>query len=142
MRQDVTTSMLWEALNCMQEEKFNDAIPADDKTLALIKLFQGKKKITDSKDFHPLADKLGITSDELEEMAYAMLQSFWSNGRAMEKGMKFDVDDNELKMGIEVEYEHTNNKIMAYRIAIDHLAEIPDYYTRLAKMEKEGGVED
>ena len=26
---------------------------------------------------------------------------------------------------------------MAKRIALDHLAECPDYYTRLAKMEKE-----
>jgi hypothetical protein len=46
--------------------------------------------------------------------------------------------NKELKMGIEVEYEHTNSKNMAKEIAMDHLMEIPDYYTRLKKMEKEG----
>lgn len=55
---------------------------------------------------------------------------------------KFDVTvakiNKELKMGIEVEYEHTNSKNMAKEIAMDHLMEIPDYYTRLKKMEKEG----
>jgi len=33
--------------------------------------------------------------------------------------------------------EHTNNKLVAKRIVLDHLAEFPDYYTRLAKMEDE-----
>lgn len=47
------------------------------------------------------------------------------------------VDSEQLKMGIEVEYEHTNDPRIAERIALDHLAEFPDYYTRLAKMEEE-----
>jgi hypothetical protein len=38
-------------------------------------------------------------------------------------------------MGIKVEMEHTKNKTIAKRIALDHLAELPDYYTRLLKME-------
>jgi hypothetical protein len=41
-------------------------------------------------------------------------------------------------MGIKVEMEHTKDKDMAKQIALDHLTEIPDYYTRLASMEKEG----
>jgi hypothetical protein len=48
-----------------------------------------------------------------------------------------DVDPDELKMGIEVEYEHTTSKCLSTRIALDHLAEIPDYYTRLKRMEEE-----
>lgn len=40
--------------------------------------------------------------------------------------------------GIEVEMEHTDDKNKASEIAKDHLFEIPDYYTRLEKMEKEG----
>jgi hypothetical protein len=35
------------------------------------------------------------------------------------------------------ELEHTKNTKMARDIAMDHLAEMPDYYTRLKKMEKE-----
>jgi len=43
----------------------------------------------------------------------------------------------QIKDGTKVEYEHTNDKETAKEIAKDHLEEIPDYYTRLDKMEKE-----
>ena len=56
----------------------------------------------------------------------------------------FDV--RQMKMGRNVEKEHTDNPKLADEIAKDHLAEIPDYYTRLNKMEadakKEGSYTD
>jgi hypothetical protein len=42
---------------------------------------------------------------------------------------------NQLRMGIPIEYEHTRDKDLATDIALQHLEEIPDYYTRLKKME-------
>jgi len=66
-----------------------------------------------------------------------------NQGRAEEKGLTADeVDPKELAMGIEVEKEHTDTVELAEEIALDHLAEIPDYYTRLKKMEKEAGVKE
>lgn len=54
---------------------------------------------------------------------------------------KFDVDRNQiieqLNKGIKVEMEHTNDIILSAEIAMDHIAEIPDYYDRLEKMEDE-----
>jgi hypothetical protein len=54
---------------------------------------------------------------------------------------KFNVSiqkiEKELSMGTKIEMEHVNSKSMAKEIAMDHLVEIPDYYTRLKKMEKE-----
>jgi len=44
----------------------------------------------------------------------------------------------ELDMGTKIEMEHVNSKNLAKEIAMDHLVEIPDYYTRLKKMEKDG----
>lgn len=44
--------------------------------------------------------------------------------------------EQELTRGIEVEQEHTSNKEVARQIALDHLAELPDYYTRLKTMEE------
>jgi hypothetical protein len=41
----------------------------------------------------------------------------------------------QLKKGIEIELEHTTNRAMAKEIALDHLNEMPDYYTKLDKME-------
>ena len=58
------------------------------------------------------------------------------------------VDPKEFHMGLNVELEHgtinaatnitNDDPVMTAKIAWAHLNEIPDYYTRLAKMEKEG----
>lgn len=53
------------------------------------------------------------------------------------KKHKVDVESikSQLKIGIEVEQEHTTNKKTAEEIALDHLWELPDYYTKLKKVE-------
>ncbi len=61
-------------------------------------------------------------------------------GRADGKDIT-DFDLQELLMGIKVEQEHTTDKMTALEISTDHLEEIPDYYTRLEKMEKEAEEE-
>jgi transposase len=53
-------------------------------------------------------------------------------------GVTLSKIEKELRTGISVEKEHTGSATMAKEIAMDHLVEIPDYYTRLKKMEKEG----
>jgi hypothetical protein len=63
-------------------------------------------------------------------------------------GIKWDkFDINQYKMGMMVELEHgtvnpltnvTNDELLTTgKIALAHLNEFPDYYTRLVKMEKE-----
>lgn len=47
-----------------------------------------------------------------------------------------DFDPAQLARGMKVEMEHTNNKAIAREIAKDHLTEDPEYYVKLAKMEK------
>ncbi len=59
---------------------------------------------------------------------------------------KFDVE--QFRMGLDVELEHgtahrvtnvtNDNSEMTAKIALAHLNEIRDYYTRLEKMEEEG----
>jgi hypothetical protein len=51
-----------------------------------------------------------------------------------------DVDPDELMMGLDVEMEHTTNKKIAREIALDHLAEDPEYYTKLKSIHKENPV--
>lgn len=71
-----------------------------------------------------------------ESMEIDFVSEFFEKGRAKEKGItESDVDQDELKRGIKVEYEHTSSEIIARRIALDHLAECDDYYTKLKKME-------
>ena len=53
------------------------------------------------------------------------------------KKHRMDVSDiqKQLDMGAPIEHEHTRNQKLAVEIALQHLDEIPDYYTRLKKME-------
>ena len=61
------------------------------------------------------------------------------------KWNKFDVE--QFRMGLDVELEHGardpetdvthSDPTITGKIALAHLKEFPDYYTRLAKMEKE-----
>jgi hypothetical protein len=54
------------------------------------------------------------------------------------KKHKVSVSDIEkqLDIGVPIEHEHTKDKDLAKDIALQHLGEFPDYYTRLSKMEK------
>lgn len=52
----------------------------------------------------------------------------------MSVGMKpSDFDAEQLEEGIEEEYEHTCDRRLAQKIAMDHLAEDPDYYRKLSR---------
>jgi len=57
-------------------------------------------------------------------------------GGFADKSESEDFDSKQLKMGIKVEMEHTDDPKIAQEIAMDHLKEIPDYYTRLKVMEQ------
>jgi phosphoribosylaminoimidazole carboxylase (NCAIR synthetase) len=47
----------------------------------------------------------------------------------------------ELNIGIKVEMEHVDDEKLSKEIALDHLFEIPDYYSRLEDMESEAKKE-
>jgi hypothetical protein len=71
----------------------------------------------------------------------------------MELGMDFETlkyDLEQFRMGLDVELEHGrrspktdvsgDDSIITGKIALAHLTEYPDYYTRLAVMEREAAV--
>ena len=83
-----------------------------------------------------LMSKKAFTTDEARDIGKAI-------------GMDFKVYDiEEFRIGLAVELEHGshdpetdvigNDEHKAGKIAWAHLKEIPDYYTRLQKMEAEG----
>ncbi len=81
-------------------------------------------------------EKKKFTAEEAQKIG-EMLGIDWS---------KFDID--QFRMGMDVELEHgtvdphTNvtddDPLLTGKIALAHLNEIPDYYTRLDEMEKVG----
>jgi len=112
----------------------------DDIRDAVLRLFKAKGKPTRN-DLNDLARTLDVSSDDLNAVIIDLLDAFSSKvGRHLDT-KDTEVDAAELKRGIEVEHEHTDSDYIARLIALDHLAELPDYYTRLDKMEAEGETE-
>lgn len=110
-----------------------------DKTFlrcAVTKFFTENPNPDDS-DFHALADSLKISPHELEEVAYELLSGLIKGVGKHKRVPITKFDSEQVKMGLEVEKEHTDTPAIAQQIAKDHLAEFPDYYTRLKKMEDE-----
>lgn len=109
----------------------------DDVDSAIINFFKENPNPDDSK-VHGLAEQLKMNPHDLESKIYALLSSKLTNDVISFK--KSDVPDDkfdpaQLKMGIEVEKEHTDDPTIAKAIAKAHLSELPDYYTRLQKIE-------
>ena len=82
------------------------------------------------------------------------MKKVFTSEEARSLGEKVGVDFNkynleEFRMGLSVELEHgtadpetnvtNDDEVMTAKITWAHLKEIPDYYTRLTKMEKEAG---
>ncbi|MBK5244825.1 MAG: hypothetical protein JJE18_07340 [Eubacteriaceae bacterium] len=82
-----------------------------------------------------MSAKKVVTSEQAKEIG-RMLAVNWS---------KFDLE--QFRMGMDIELEHgtidshtnvtDNDLLVTGKIALAHLNEFPDYYTRLAKMETE-----
>ena len=83
-----------------------------------------------------LAKKLGVRPENLKDMTDSEIETIIQDvgNHDFEPNNKFN--KSELEKGIRIEYEHTSSRLVAELIAKDHLAELPDYYSRLEKMEK------
>jgi hypothetical protein len=74
----------------------------------------------------------GMLNPEEREEVYSLV-----SGKIQEiqtPAKEKEVDPKELKMGIKVEMEHTDDPAKAKVIALQHLAEDPKYYTKLASL--------
>lgn len=71
-----------------------------------------------------------------EDFIKGGLADNWTPQQIADKhGVSIDYINEQLEKGIQVEFEHTNDKRKAREIALDHLYESPDYYIELEKME-------
>jgi len=61
---------------------------------------------------------------------------------AKKHGVSVEKIEDQLKKGIEVEQEHTTRESDAREIALDHLNEKPDYYTKLNAAKLEESIDD
>ena len=124
-----------EETKILKEAKKDSGFP--DWMPELLELFS--KSAPDDDAVHAFAKEYDLDPHELEGEIYKLLHSF---AQTVQKsiGKNNDTSDDsfdskELEMGLEVEMEHTDNVFLAKLIVKDHLSELPDYYTRLKKME-------
>lgn len=84
--------------------------------------------------FHAWAESAGYQPDEAESAAYTLatkLVEFLNEGKAEEEELRpSDTDPKNLTIGKQIEKEHTSDEGIRSRIAADHLAEDPEYYTK------------
>ena len=138
----------WEEAKAAVEDEYDKNKESEKFYGTAMKILKNKLKkhegLTESRFSSFLSQDI-VVEETMDDIDF--VSEFVKAGRAYEKSFsEASVDEDELKMGIEVEYEHTSNMMIAKRIALDHLTELPDYYTRLKKMEEEGkkelGIED
>lgn len=94
-------------------------------TILIQKLDSINKNLEDAKtmklDSIKSLDKPTMTPDKIAKKHNVSLQDI----------------NSQLEIGIKVEMEHTSDKDVAREIALDHLMELPDYYSKLKKVEHE-----
>lgn len=78
----------------------------------------------------------GWVGDAVAEEVLPDVKTLGVNAIAKKHKVSPEAIRKQLARGIKVELEHTTDPKLAREIALDHLAEIPDYYSRLAQMEK------
>lgn len=84
-----------------------------------------------------LADRIGIPINELKKLGDAEIKTILKDIGKHDFAPINKFDKKELKLGIATEKEHTSSVLVATLIAKDHLMELPNYYSKLKKMEKE-----
>lgn len=78
-----------------------------------------------------------LTESTITEVAGGMSKGLSVEDIAAKHGVSVEDIEDQIKLGVKVEQEHTSDVEEAKKIAMDHLTEFPDYYDRLGKMEKE-----
>jgi hypothetical protein len=89
-----------------------------------------------------LNDQIHDMVEKYQEMVdpkqLRMFKAILAKGKDVKKEAS-DYDKSEVARGTKVEMEHTDSKKEAQKIALDHLAEDPKYYSKLAKIHLEKG---
>jgi hypothetical protein len=130
--------MLTMAVKAQRVQKADPGfVPPDpEKLKAIVEFFTNNPPPYEDMKVHDLAESLGLPPDELEEMIYNLIGSFFSGGKS-NGARPAELTDEVLAEGMKVESEHTDNPRMQAKIVYDHVAELGNnYYAELKKMEQ------
>jgi hypothetical protein len=118
------------AAQYIKEKLFFDELTKHAKVCEckLVSFFVKNPKPTD-KQFHEWAESQGYDHHKAEEAVYKLLGDLFKNL----KGDAVKADSAQITKGIKEELEHTDNKLIAKKIALDHLKKDPNYYDKHKK---------
>lgn len=91
-------------------------------------------------EVHEWAEEMGVNIHDIEAGFYRLATRFselFTSGKAAKANLNIDELADEIKIGMKVESEHTDDEVIQLKITLDHLVEHPQYYSRFLKpMEK------
>jgi len=109
--------------NVRQHNRFNREVRKLNKMIAEV----ARKRLSQPNPFAVCTASVGRKDKAKYERCVLQVKS-QSRPDLLSKEMR-----NQIRVGTKVEMEHTKDKRKARKIAIQHLIEHPDYYTKLAK---------
>lgn len=112
----------------MEKEKDTSNRFTYESDLGLSVVKEGKEKPEETKD-----DK--VDKSDKNQIKGGLADNLSLKDIAEKHKVSIEEIKKQLKAGIEVEMEHTDEPSKAMEIAMDHLTESSSYYTELAKME-------
>lgn len=117
----------------LKEKAFFDKLAKAEIPEVKLVAFFAKNPAPTDKQFHEWATSQGYNEHRAEEGAYKLLGSLFKglDGKAVK------YPEGALEKGTKVEMEHTNSKLIAMKIALDHLKEDPKYYDKLELIHEE-----
>ena len=106
-----------------QAAKFGNTVDKDGRPPTLSKKVKGKST--------NVLFNLGLSENKLLDKPTPSIKQ-------LSKKHNVDKEDiiSQVKKGVKVELEHTNDPKIALEIALDHINELPDYYDRLETVEE------
>jgi hypothetical protein len=103
--------------------------------------FFAQNPAPNDESYHEFAESQGMDIHQAEAVAYALAGKyvmFLRGGKSAGADIN-QIDPEQLKIGMEVESEHTSDPATQKKISFDHLVESGDYYQKLRQMESGGG---
>lgn len=107
----------------------------DDPVPGLVQFLAKNPRPTDS-ELHEWATSNGMSPEHVEENLFALIGSLIKTMYPAATTPDDKFDPEELKRGIEIESEHTDNLFVAKLITKTHLLECKTYNSDLDQMEK------
>ena len=112
-----------------EDEQINLDFFNEDKNERLVKKIQAKPLTKSIGTLFKNAQSKNKIKIESEEVPGGEAENMTPKDLAKKHDVSVKDIEKEIEVGTEIEMEHTDSKKMAREIAMDHVAEFPDYYT-------------